>query len=436
MMRVQSQQTATGILLMLCFAACACLFLVRPANELRESADNKQTETIEVAMAKVSLPAMTVVILRHINTEMVSRDELPEGKLVSPAQIIGRVLSKKVVEGQILTESCFVTEGAGALLAAAIPPGMRAVTVSVSSKSMPDSIDSILLYPGCIVDVLVAYRLSSRSSEGQVGSATMLRAIHVIAVAGESVVSNPDVEEESGTKKRNTSRGSLVTLLVDTKQAEALHLAVENGSISLSLRNPLDRKIIDFKKTQPLPNNRPDIKKNDIWKRQSKPFVKIDNWKLQPLHDFRIGPCGDVISQRHQSAVVPIRQNPKWEVTVIRGSTVQRIRSEPASSRQQLGLSSLSTTDENGDKWVLDLARGQSLSSLKDSSAKSGPPLLVKTDVQIKGRYVSIDLIVEGQAGEKYAGGVRKNRQRQPAPGFNIVDEAGKVLTSGRFKYG
>ena len=29
-----------------------------------------------------------------------------------------------------------------------------------------------------------------------------------------------------------------------------------------------------------------------------------------------------------------------------------------------------------------------------------------------------------------------KNRQRQPAPGFNIVDEADKVLTSGRFKFG
>ena len=118
-------------------------------------------------------------------------------------------------------------------------------------------------------------------------------------------------------------------------------------------------------------------------------------------------------------------------VALLRG-----IFSSPASSRQQLGLSSLSTTDENGDKWVLDLVKGQSLSSLKDSSAKSGPPLLAKTDVQISGRDVSIGLIVEGQAGEKYAGGVQKNSQWQPAPAFNIVSEAGKVLTSGRFKYG
>jgi hypothetical protein len=121
---------------------------------------------------------------------------------------------------------------------------------------------------------------------------------------------------------------------------------------------------------------------------------------------------------------------------ILFGVLVHGIISSPASSRQQLGLSSLSVTDEKGDKWVLDLAKGQSVSSLKDSAAKTGPPLLVKTDVQIKGRDVSIGLIVEGQAGEKYVGGVQKNGQWQPPPAFAIVNEAGKTLTSGRFKYG
>ncbi|MHC4323421.1 MAG: hypothetical protein ACYSUX_04015, partial [Planctomycetota bacterium] len=65
---------------------------------------------------------------------------------------------------------------------------------------------------------------------------------------------------------------------------------------------------------------------------------------------------------------------------VVIGALLRGIFSSPASSRQQLGLLSLSTTDENGDKWVLDLVKGQSLSSLTDSSSKTGPPLLVKTD--------------------------------------------------------
>ena len=108
--------------------------------------------------------------------------------------------------------------------------------------------------------------------------------------------------------------------------------------------------------------------------------------------------------------------------------------SEP--SREELGLGSQSATDQNGDKWALELIKGQPVSSFADSSAKPGPPLLVKTDVQISGRDVSIGLIVQGQAGELYVPGVQKNGQWLPEPGLKIVDEADKILATGKFKYG
>ncbi|MHC4707274.1 MAG: hypothetical protein ACYS8I_09335 [Planctomycetota bacterium] len=118
------------------------------------------------------------------------------------------------------------------------------------------------------------------------------------------------------------------------------------------------------------------------------------------------------------------------------GTLLRGFLFSPASSRDKLGLSSLSTTDENGDKWVLDLAKGQSLSTIKGSDRKPGPPLLIKTDVRISGRNASVGLVIEGQAGEKYAGGAKKNRRWQPPPQFTIVDESGKTLVSGAFKYG
>lgn len=108
----------------------------------------------------------------------------------------------------------------------------------------------------------------------------------------------------------------------------------------------------------------------------------------------------------------------------------------PTSSRQELGPSSLSMADENGDKWILGLADGKSLSDFKDSSVKPGPPLLLKADVQISGLDASIGLVIEGKAGEKYVPGAQKNGQMQPAPGLKIVDEAGKTLATGAFKYG
>lgn len=105
-------------------------------------------------------------------------------------------------------------------------------------------------------------------------------------------------------------------------------------------------------------------------------------------------------------------------------------------SRDKLGLSALSMTDENGDQWVLDLAKGQTAANIEGSDKKRGSPLLVKTDVKIDKRDVSIGLVVEGQAGEKYVGGAKKNGRWQPAPSFKIVDTAGKTLKTGAFKYG
>jgi hypothetical protein len=121
-------------------------------------------------------------------------------------------------------------------------------------------------------------------------------------------------------------------------------------------------------------------------------------------------------------------------LVVVAGALLWGSFSSP--SREELGLGSQSATDQNGNKWVLELIKGQPVSSFADSSAKPGPPLLIKTDVQISGRDVSIGLIVEGQAGEKYVPGAQKNGQWQPEPGLKIIDEAGKILATDKFKYG
>ena len=197
----------------------------------------EEIEKIEVAMARKSLNAGVIITLEDINTEIVKRDELPAGNLVSPLQAVGRVLGLPVVEGQVLTESCLVPEGTGAILASQIPQGMRAFSVPITSKARPDN---ILLYPGCVVDVLVEYKLG-RSSKGEAVSTAMFRGLRVLAVSGDSVVTNP--ADEEGKSNRGSRRGGLiVSLLVEPKQAEALQLAVENGCITMSLRNPLDKR--------------------------------------------------------------------------------------------------------------------------------------------------------------------------------------------------
>lgn len=223
------------ILLILGVVAAACAAVLMGTIKLGSSASGKQPVNVEVAICKESLPSGTVITNELIVKEMVSRSEVPEGPLPNTLKIIGRVLAVPVVEGQVLQESCFVKEGVGEKLAAQIPHGMRAVTVTVTSKIMPDR---ILLYPGCMVDVIVCYSLRSSSDGGEAVSQTMLVGIHVLGVSGDTVVSQ--TEEEGGAKKR-TSSGTRVTLLVTPQQAQALQLAADNGSLSMSLRNPLDK---------------------------------------------------------------------------------------------------------------------------------------------------------------------------------------------------
>ncbi|MHC4117334.1 MAG: Flp pilus assembly protein CpaB [Planctomycetota bacterium] len=233
------------ILLALGVVAAVCASVLVGAVKLNPfGADPNESSGVEVMVAKRALPAMTTITANCFEKKTLARADLPTGRSVSPTGSLGRVLAVSVVKGQVLTESCLVWEGTGAQLAAKLPDGMRAFTVHLR-KAIPDR---VLLYPGCVVDVLFSSRLSSRDVRGQAISATILRGIQVLAVAGDSVVSNPNAGQAKS-QPRESGRGLVVTLLVDPKQAEALQLASDNGTISLAIRNPLDKKLGDMEAT-------------------------------------------------------------------------------------------------------------------------------------------------------------------------------------------
>ena len=152
-----------------------------------------------------------------------------------------------MVEGQVLTESCFVTEGSGAQLAAALPHGMRAVSITLSGRAVSGG----LLYPGCVVDVLASFSLPSVDRDrGQAISTTLLHGIQVLAVEDATIVSKRDDKKKSTLKGNRTSSGRVtIALMVDPRQAEALQLARDYGKISLAMRNPLDRYPVDIDAT-------------------------------------------------------------------------------------------------------------------------------------------------------------------------------------------
>ncbi len=70
------------------------------------------------------------------------------------------------------------------------------------------------------------------------------------------------------------------------------------------------------------------------------------------------------------------------------------------------------------------------------TSLQIGPPFRIKTSMDRSGPNVLIGLDLEGQAGELYAPGVKVNGKTVSEPEFKIINGAGSVVGSGRFKYG
>jgi Flp pilus assembly protein CpaB len=100
------------------------------------------------------------------------------------------------------------------------------------------------MYPGCIVDVLFTSKLSGGDRRGQAVTITILQGIQVLSVWGDVIASIPTPGQSNNARWSSPrARGLTVTLLVDPKQAEVLQLASDNGTLSLTIRNPLDKDL-------------------------------------------------------------------------------------------------------------------------------------------------------------------------------------------------
>lgn len=302
-------KTTVIILVVLGLVAAFCVVLLINAIPYLTGQVSKNPE-ISVITTTRQVEPMTILTEDMVSMEPVLLNEAPQGYFTSTAQVVGRVVAVRLVQGQPITSDKIVRGGSSAELAATIPAGMRAVSVSLSSQQISGG----LLYPGCIVDVLVAYNLGrgSKEAKGEALSTTMFEKVQVLAVEGESVISQKELEKDAkGKTSGSSSRGSLtVTLLVDTDQAEALQLAVMNGQISLAMRNPNDAVPVD-----------PDA--TILNRGRLGRLGRLVGTTVEPKRPGEILENPD--SEESRSSTVnyaPIQDSSPWEMTVIRGQEV------------------------------------------------------------------------------------------------------------------
>jgi pilus assembly protein CpaB len=147
-----------------------------------------------------------------------------EGSFRNISDVVGRGVVISMIPNEPVLDSKLAAKGSGAGLTAAIPEGMRAVSVKVNDVI---GVAGFVL-PGTRVDVLVSG--SPNKDNDLEMSKVILENVQVLA-AGQNVSS------DANGKPQNVQ---VVTLLVGPDDSQKLALASVDGKIQLALRNPLD----------------------------------------------------------------------------------------------------------------------------------------------------------------------------------------------------
>lgn len=187
---------------------------------------------LPVAVAARDLAAFAVVRAEDVDVVEARSDAAPRNALADPLAVIGRMLGTPMVAGQPFLAGAFVEEGSAQQLARSLGPGRRAMSITLDDGSGLEQ----LLYPGSVVDVLATF--VRETPEGSTPlTITLLEAIRVLAI-GERTVVDPFASSDDS-RAPGRARPT-VSLLVDGEQANKLKLAMEEGRVSLALRDPGD----------------------------------------------------------------------------------------------------------------------------------------------------------------------------------------------------
>lgn len=213
-------------------AAGAATILVQALPGLKQ----KEIPKVDVLVAASDLPARTRLAEENVAVEQVPRTGLPQGFFMAPAQAIGKVLKLDVAKGEILTGSSCIAKGS---IDDLLRPGFLAFPAPLPRRTT--SVE--LLYPGCIVDVFATFPLRDKE-KGDAVVTPLLQSIQVLAIGQDTVIppaNEKEAAEQTARRRTGSTSSVTVTLEVTARQAAALQLAMEKGSLGLAMRGPTDK---------------------------------------------------------------------------------------------------------------------------------------------------------------------------------------------------
>jgi pilus assembly protein CpaB len=190
----------------------------------------------KIMVAKRSLAVGTIIDAESIGfqawpKELVQNAYYAEGTpQADPQKLIGTVVRNPITAGQPITRGALVGPNDRGFLAAALGPGMRAVTVPVSASTGVAG----FVFPGDRVDLVL-----TQSVEGG-GDGPPLKVSETIVRNMRVLATDQRIDGKNDEGKTEVKTFSNVTLEATPKIAERIAVAQSVGTLSLSLRSIAD----------------------------------------------------------------------------------------------------------------------------------------------------------------------------------------------------
>ncbi|MFW2830869.1 Flp pilus assembly protein CpaB [Sphingomonas sp. ID0503] len=184
----------------------------------------------EVLVATKPLPAGAIIDRESVRYQPWPKDLVQDAYYlrgsVNPDSLIGTVVRYPMTAGQPVTQGALVKPGDRGFLAAALSPGMRAVTVKVSAETAVAG----FVFPGDRIDLMLTSTVTGTDGQPLRTSETIVRNLRVLATDQRT-----SPQDEEG-KPAAAAVSSTITLETTPKLAEKIAVAQTIGTLSLSLR--------------------------------------------------------------------------------------------------------------------------------------------------------------------------------------------------------
>lgn len=189
----------------------------------------------KVLVAKRGLPVGTIITADAIGYQLWPQEMVQDAYYIDGeadmTKLLGTVVRHPITAGEPVTQGSIVSPGDRGFLAAALGPGMRAVTVPVSEKTGVGG----FIFPGDRVDVMLTQTINGEGQSLNTAE-TVLKNLRVLATDQ----STETITDDDG--KTVVQAFRTVTLEATPRIAEKITVAQTIGTISLSLRSIADNQ--------------------------------------------------------------------------------------------------------------------------------------------------------------------------------------------------